>query len=573
MDKLLDGLSLIIPAYNEADTVYRTASEAARVLEELGLEHEIILVDDGSDDDTPLEIQRAARDFGSITPVLLPENQGKGNALKRGFQASGKELVCFLDADLDLHPSQVKNLLHWMKDTDADIVIGSKRHPDSQLKYPLIRKFYSTVYYLLIWLLFRLPIKDTQTGIKLFRREVLTRAFPRIVSKKYALDLELMVVAHNMGYRISEAPINLSFQREYGRIKWFDIRWIIVDTMAIFYRLYFLRYYNSPLKPVVPEEPRISIVIPTREVDPMAEECLRKCHELNYSNFDIKLIPDSKATVEPAPSGSAVIPSGPVGPAAKRNMGAAASDAEVIAFIDSDAWPDFNWLKNVVPYFEDETVAAVGGPAVTPANDSRRRQVSGMVYSASMVSGSTTYRYTSHALREVDDCPTCNLLVRRSDFEAVGGFGEEFWPGEDTVLCLKLTRELGKKILYVPNVTVYHHRRAVFRPHMKQVYSYAMHRGFFVRKFPETSRRLQYFVPSLFVMALVAGLVAAFFNQVALFAYLSVLSLYVLLTALSSIKSLDVLTNLLVFPGIIITHITYGIGFLRGLLARRMKEQ
>ena len=569
----MDGLSLIIPAYNEAGTVFRTASETARVLGELGLEHEIILVDDGSSDDTALEIERAAREFESITPVLLPENRGKGNALKRGFQTSGKELVCFLDADLDLHPSQINNLLQRMEDTDADIVIGSKRHPESKLRYPSVRKLYSTVYYLLIWLLFRLPIKDTQTGIKLFRREALTRAFPRMVSKKYALDLELMVVANRMGYRITEAPITLSFQRSYGRIKWVDIRWIIVDTMAIFYRLHFLKYYDSPLKPVVPEEPRISIVIPTREVGQVVEECLRRCHELNYSNFDIKLIPDSPAVVELDPAGSAVIASGPVGPAVKRNMGAADSDADIIAFIDADAWPDFNWLKNVVPYFQDENVAAVGGPAVTPANDSRREQASGMVYSASMVSGSTTYRYTSHALREVDDCPTCNLLVRRSDFEAVGGFGEEFWPGEDTVLCLKLTRELGKKILYVPNVTVYHHRRAVFRPHMKQVYSYAMHRGFFVRKFPETSRRLQYFVPSLFVLALVAGLVAAFFNQVALFAYLSVLSLYVLLTALSSIKSLDVLTNLLVFPGIIITHITYGIGFLRGLLARRMKEQ
>jgi len=569
----LDGLSLIIPAYNEAGTVFRTASETARVLGELGLEHEIILVDDGSSDDTALEIERAAREFESITPVLLPENRGKGNALKRGFQTSGKELVCFLDADLDLHPSQINNLLQRMEDTDADIVIGSKRHPESKLRYPSVRKLYSTVYYLLIWLLFRLPIKDTQTGIKLFRREALTRAFPRMVSKKYALDLELMVVANRMGYRITEAPITLSFQRSYGRIKWVDIRWIIVDTMAIFYRLHFLKYYDSPLKPVVPEEPRISIVIPTREVGQVVEECLRRCHELNYSNFDIKLIPDSPAVVELDPAGSAVIASGPVGPAVKRNMGAADSDADIIAFIDADAWPDFNWLKNVVPYFQDENVAAVGGPAVTPANDSRREQASGMVYSASMVSGSTTYRYTSHALREVDDHPTCNLLVRRSDFDAVGGFTREFWPGEDTVLCLKLTRELGKRILYVPNVTVNHHRRAVFKPHMKQVYSYAKHRGFFVRKFPETSRRFQYFVPTLFVLAVAAGLVASVFSQVTLCIYLSVIGLYLLLAAFSSVKSLDILTNLLVFPGIIVTHITYGVGFLRGLTARRMKEQ
>ncbi|MHB8895558.1 MAG: glycosyltransferase [Candidatus Geothermincolia bacterium] len=569
----MEGISLVLPAYNEADIIYETACESARALEELGREFEIIVVDDGSMDDTSIEAGRAACEYKDIKILRLPFNQGKGNALKRGFQASKYELVCFLDADLDLHPSQITRLLAVMTDTGADLVIGSKRHPESSLNYPRVRKLYSTVYYVLIRALFHMPVKDTQTGIKLFKREVLQKAFPRVVAKTYALDLELMVTVHQLGYTIAEAPIALDFQRQYGRIGWEDIRNIIIDTLAVFYRLRILGYYGSPLKANVDYEPKMSIVVPSRGLDSMTAECLEKSQQINYSNYDIKFIPDEDVAVDLQPEGSQVIVSGPVGPAIKRNMGVAASDADIIAFIDADAWPDYDWLKNAVPYFDDERVAAVGGPAVTPPSDSRRQQASGCVYCASIVSGSTTYRYTAHAYRQVDDYPTSNLLVRRSDFEAAGGFHEEFWPGEDTVLCLKLTRDLGKKILYVPNVAVNHHRRELFRGHLRQVYSYSLHRGFFVRKFPETSRRLQYFIPSLFLAFLVLGFIALFFSSYWLYSYLAVLGLYVLLVALSSIKSLDPVMNLLVFPGIVATHLVYGYGFVKGLASRKMKEQ
>jgi glycosyltransferase involved in cell wall biosynthesis len=569
----MESLSLVLPAYNEAGVIYEAVREAARAMEALGRSYEIVVVDDGSTDETPGEIDRAVSGLSGVKVVTIPENTGKGNALKRGFQASTGQLVCFLDSDLDIHPYQVQNLLSEMDRTGADVVIGSKRHPRSRLEYPRIRRFYSSVYYYLIFMLFRLPVKDTQTGIKLFRREVLASVFPRMVSMQYVLDLELLLIASHMGYRIVEAPVRISFQRQYARIASADIRGIIADTMSLFYRFYVLGYYGSPLKSVVDPEPRVSIVIPTRDIDPMVSECVRRCSELNYSNFDIKLVPDSPADIELPQRASRVIPSGPIGPAEKRNMGAADSDAEIIAFIDGDAYPDHDWLKNAVPYFDDEGVTAVGGPAVTPAGDSRRQQASGMVYSAMMVSGSTTYRYRPHAYRVVNDYPTSNLLVRHSDFDSVGGFDEQFWPGEDTVLCLKLTRDLNKRIEYVPNVVVNHHRRPVFLAHLRQVYSYALHRGFFVRKFPETSRRFQYFVPSLFVLFLVGGLIASLLNTVVMLAYLSLLGLYLLLTVVSSIKGLDPLTVLLVVPGIPLSHVTYGVGFIIGLLSRRMREQ
>ena len=569
----MEPISVILPAYNEADSVYEVIRESVRTMRMLGRDYEIIAVDDGSTDDTPVELAQAAADFEEVSVVTLPENLGKGSALKRGFQASSGELVCFLDADLDLSPFQIRRFISEMERTDADVVIGSKRHPRSKVEYPRSRRLYSTVYYFLIHLLFRLPVKDTQTGIKLFKREVLVQAFPLLVSMQYVIDLELLLIANYMGYKIVEAPVQIHFQRRFGRITWADIRGIVVDTMSIFYRFYVLGYYGSPLKPVIPHEPKVSIVIPTRTIDAIAEECVRKCEELNYSNFDIKLVPDGEAELELPGTGSRIIPSGPVGPADKRNIGVSDSDADIIAFIDADAFPDFDWLKNAVPYFEDREVAAVGGPAVTPSSDNRKKHASGAIFASTLISGATRFRYRPHALRKVDDYPTVNLLVRRSDFDAVGGFHEEFWPGEDTVLCLKLTKELNKQILYVPNVLVNHHRRAVFAPHLRQVYSYGLHRGFFVKRFPETSKRFQYFVPSLFVLALIAGLAGSIFSTAVLITYVSVLGLYLVLALASSVKTLDIVTNLLIFMGIPVTHITYGVGFLRGLLTWRMKEQ
>ncbi|HEY5532004.1 MAG TPA: glycosyltransferase [Candidatus Anoxymicrobiaceae bacterium] len=564
------GISLILPVFNEENTIFEMVAETVRYLEESGRDYEVIVVDDGSTDNTAAEVNRAIARFGRVTVVTLYENVGKGNALRSGFYASKYELVCFLDADLDLHPSLLDNLIGEMGGSDSDIVIGSKRHPESRLSYPWFRKLYSTIYYILILALFRLPVKDTQTGIKLFRREVLTRTFPRLICKAYTLDLELLVIANRMGYRIAEAPIDLSFHQEYGSIKYADIRNIIVDTMSIFYRVFFLKYYDSDLKPVIEHEPFVSIIVPTAKVDKMAIECLERCCQLNYSSFDIKLIPDEPYGGRLPSASVKVMPSGAVGPSVKRNIGSRDSRADVLAFIDADAFPEADWLKNAAPYFEDPDVCAVCGPAVTPMTDSPRQQASGLTYSSSLVSGSTTFRYAYHAMREVDDYPSCNLLIKRDCFEEAGEYPEEFWPGEDTVLSLRLTKDLGKRILYVPNVVVYHHRRSLFRGHLRQVYAYARHRGYFVRKFPETSRRFQFFVPSLFLAWLVAGLAASFFSTYFLLIYISVLGLYLLVALLSSVKTLKPLQNLLVFAGIVTTNVTYGWGFLRGLTARKM---
>ena len=567
----LPGIALIIPAYDEETSIYEMVSESVAALEALGRDYEVIVVDDGSTDATPARIAAAVNDLERVAMVLLPANQGKGSALRAGFQHSSKDLVCLIDADLDLHPRQIGALIDSMERAGADVVIGSKRHPDSSINYPWHRKLYSTVYYGLVRLLFRLPVRDTQTGIKVFRREVLDNVFQRAVCKQYTLDLEMLAIANSLGYSIIEAPVDLSFHVRFGRIRWRDVRNIIVDTMGIFYRFYLLRYYACPLKPVNGLQPTVSIIVPARDMDPMLEECLRECRDLDYSHFDVKLLPDGPVDID-LPYDIEVIPTGPVGPAIKRNIGARASGAQVLAFIDSDAYPDSGWLRNAAPYFADEDVCGVCGPTVTPPSDSVMQQASGLTYSSSLVSGRTTYRYSHHALRDVDDYPSCNLLIKREDFEAAGGYPEEFWPGEDTILCMRLVNDMGKRIIYVPNVVVNHHRRSLFGAHMKQVYSYGKHRGYFFRKFGANSRRIQFVVPSLFLLWLVAGLAISIFVTPVLYVYLAILGIYFFLASLASIKTLDVKMNALVFLGILVTNLTYGAGFMTGLFSRGLEN-
>ncbi|MFH1202717.1 MAG: glycosyltransferase [Candidatus Omnitrophota bacterium] len=244
MQNLKEKVSIIIPAHNEEGTIRNNLEEVIATFNDFGCEYEIILFDDGSSDHT----YDIAKELSQENPQLIVRrntyNFGKGRVLKKAFRYCSGEYIVWLDADLDLHPLQVQALFDIMSLDNADIVIGSKLHPNSIVAYPVDRKIISLVYYLLVRILFDLPCHDTQTGIKLFKAEVLKNVFPRILVKKFAFDLEVLVNAHHLGYRITEAPVVLKPQRPYGRIGVKEIIVTLWDTLAIFYRMRILRYYD-----------------------------------------------------------------------------------------------------------------------------------------------------------------------------------------------------------------------------------------------------------------------------------------------------------------------------------------
>ncbi len=242
-------ISVLMPAYNEASVIIPSVQETIRTMDGFGVEYEIIVIDDGSHDGTLARIHELRARHGRVVAVKNRENYGKGRALKKGFRYVTGDYVVFLDCDLDLHPEQVKEFFEVMRHEDVDVVIGSKRHPKSRVAYSWSRKIISNVYFFIVKVLFGLPIRDTQTGLKLFRREVLHRVFRKMLVKRYAFDLEILALAHHFQYRIAQAPVTVRPQRRRDRIKPGDVYHTLWDTLAIFYRMRVLHYYDR-VRPV-----------------------------------------------------------------------------------------------------------------------------------------------------------------------------------------------------------------------------------------------------------------------------------------------------------------------------------
>ncbi|MCL6088407.1 MAG: glycosyltransferase [Actinobacteria bacterium] len=240
-----EKISVIIPSFNESNNIINTLNETKKVFANLGYGYEIIVVDDGSKDGTADLIQKNF-DFKSDKIIVAGYslNLGKGNALKYGIQFAGGDYILFMDADLDLHPKQISKFLETMIVSGADAVIGSKKSKDSNVKYSFKRRLLSNGYYYLIKLLFGLPVRDTQTGFKLFKGEALKKCISKVLIKRYAFDLELLIVLHKNGYKIVECPVEVMQSRSAGRIGFRDVFSVFNDTIKIFNRLYFRKFYD-----------------------------------------------------------------------------------------------------------------------------------------------------------------------------------------------------------------------------------------------------------------------------------------------------------------------------------------
>jgi glycosyltransferase involved in cell wall biosynthesis len=237
-------LSIVSPVYNGARHIYRNIHETLKEMEKIGQPFELIIVDDGSTDDS-FEEAKLVHDE-RVRVLRYTKNGGKGNALRFGLKHVKGDLVTFLDSDLDIHPSQLRVLIEKLEATHADIVVASKRHPASVVHYPLQRKIMSYCYYQLFvrpW--FGLTVTDTQTGLKLMRTEALRDIMPKILVKEYAFDLELCVVASRKGYRIVEAPVVIDYQFNGSGIKLQTIIRMLQDTAAIWYRVHILHWYDT----------------------------------------------------------------------------------------------------------------------------------------------------------------------------------------------------------------------------------------------------------------------------------------------------------------------------------------
>ena len=233
-------LSLILPAHNEGDIIGKVIDEVDRVVEPMGLDYEIIVVDDGSVDDTRREAANCANNNAHVKVMGYRENLGKGYALKTGFSHATGDFVVFMDSDLDIDPRQVSRYIWALK--YGDVIIASKWHPQSSVEMPLMRRFLSHGFNLFVRFLTDVRVKDTQTGLKAVRRKALKRIFSRLAVKRYAFDAELLAVANLYGLKIVELPVNL---RMSGLFNLKDVWRMFIDLLGIAYRLKIRKWYQG----------------------------------------------------------------------------------------------------------------------------------------------------------------------------------------------------------------------------------------------------------------------------------------------------------------------------------------
>jgi glycosyltransferase involved in cell wall biosynthesis len=318
---------------------------------------------------------------------------------------------------------------------------------------------------------------------------------------------------------------------------------------------------------------RYTIIIPVKAINAYMRETVPSILNLQRDDWELIILPNEPDAAEWHDSRIGIIPSGRVGPAAKRDIGAQHANGDILVFLDDDSYPEPDMLDVAEHYFADKNVVALGGPAMTPPDDTFWQRVSGAVF-LSKLSGGIPERYIPIGkVRPVDDWPSVNLMVHKDAFLAVGGFNSPYWPGEDTKLCLDLIQKTGKQILYVPEIRVWHHRRAGLMAHLKQVGAYGLHRGYFARKYPQTSRKLVYFVPSAFVLFVVLTIIVPAIIPGMFWLFLAGWAAYALALVKAWFDMHRYETALIALTAIgytILSHLWYGLRFIQGLSTHKL---
>lgn len=250
----IELISVIVPSYRQEKTIVRDLHRIKDILDKLRYPTELICVVDGKVDATFKKAANFAKNSANIKVIGYETNKGKGYAVRFGMAESKGDIVGFIDSGMDLNPNGLAMLLEHFEWYNADVIVGSKRHPVSKVDYPWQRKILSMGYQSLVFLLFGLKIRDTQVGMKFFKREVLEKVLPRLLVKAFAFDVEILAVSNYLGYkRIFEAPIDVTLRfggtstvtsKAFIRVVFAMLK----DTLAVFYRLKILKYYSDKNK-------------------------------------------------------------------------------------------------------------------------------------------------------------------------------------------------------------------------------------------------------------------------------------------------------------------------------------
>jgi glycosyltransferase involved in cell wall biosynthesis len=527
-------LSAVLPVYNGGEEIVDNVGVIRRTLA-AGLpdeDVEVIVVSDGSIDETAEQLLAARGDVG-FRLIHYDRNLGKGYAVKAGALASHGDWVALIDADLDLDPAAVPLYLEVARRDDLDFAIGSKRHPDSVVDYPRSRRIASWWYQQLNRLLFRLDVRDTQVGLKVFNRRIVDEVVPLLLVKQFAFDLELLAVSKALGFgRVQELPVRLEYRFTGSALGSMAVLRALWDTAAVFYRLRVLRTYQRKRRllaaSAVREEPLVSVL-------GGAEQAAG----LDYPHLE-------------------VISAG----------GVQAAHGSVLAVLSPAARPAGNWLSAAVPYFGREDVAAVVVPEVAPLDAPLRERAAAAVLESHLGGGSRRSRAFPGNVRETDDHPASSLVVRRADYVAALDAGIV---REEMVSWLA---ERGRRTIYAPDSVVVASPAPVFGPHFRATFWHAVARGaaaFRTRGLSVSFATTLSLVPA--ACAVVGTVLVATGSGVAAASGVALVTAYGIVVlgaaALAALRFRSLAVGALTAPGLVLTQAAYVAGFLRGVLAHR----
>ncbi|MCX8094465.1 MAG: glycosyltransferase family 2 protein [Candidatus Goldbacteria bacterium] len=217
-------VSVIIPAYNEEKRLPETLKKIKNFLKKNKIKNEIIVVDDGSTDNT-VSISKKYK----VKVLKNEKNKGKGFSVKRGMLAARGEIVIFTDADLSTPVEFLKHFINEHK-SGFDIVIASRALQGSEIKIPqpYLRELSGKIFNVLVRLITWLPIHDTQCGFKSFTRKAAQQIFKRLTIYGFGFDVEALYIARKLGFTISEYPVS-----------WYNSKATKVDFLKDSIRMFF----------------------------------------------------------------------------------------------------------------------------------------------------------------------------------------------------------------------------------------------------------------------------------------------------------------------------------------------
>jgi dolichol-phosphate mannosyltransferase len=238
-------VSVVIPAFNEARNIDAAVRLTLKALQETAETYEVVVVDDGSVDDTFEKMKLLSNEFRRVKLVRNLRNLGKGMAVKNAAKIVNGDSVLVMDADLEIPPEQVQRYVQTLK--KYDVCVASKWHPESVYKAPLTRKILSLTFNKIVQIMTGIRLADSQSGMKGIKGAHFKRIMNVISVKRYAYDVEILAVARLMNLKVGELPIRIEQDAGFSKKA---VMYMMIDLLGIAYRLRILKWYQQNVSTV-----------------------------------------------------------------------------------------------------------------------------------------------------------------------------------------------------------------------------------------------------------------------------------------------------------------------------------